>query len=175
MKSKNLNQKGDTIIEVMLAMSLLSLFLFISWGVTNRSSQISANARTRIVMVNALKEQAEIIKAKTTQGTTSSITSGINQSLTIPDDPCESAVMDQSTGVIANSFHYAYDQSSQTVIKRTNFKKVNNNNEYRVWVQQKQSGPSSASYTDFYVRGCWVTLGGVQQLDNSNFILRLNN
>lgn len=173
MKLRSLNQRGDTIIEVMLAMALLSLFLYISWAITNRATQMSLNARTRVVMVNALKEQAEIIKAKTIQSGTSVILSGTSQTLSPADDPCNDALMDQANATIANSFHYSYNSSTQSVTKISNYKKVNNNNSSRIWIQQKQE--TSNEYTDFYVRGCWETVGGAQKLDNSNFILRLNN
>ena len=58
----SINNKGDTIVEVLLATTVLSAILFTSWSIVNRASQISMAARQRVYMVDQLKEQAEIIE-----------------------------------------------------------------------------------------------------------------
>src|SRR5690606_4025240 len=63
MRKLHLKQRGDTLVEVILALAVLNAILFISWGITNRSTQQGLNARRRIEMVNLLKEQAELLKA----------------------------------------------------------------------------------------------------------------
>ena len=54
----NMNKRGDTIVEVFLATTVLSAILFSSWAIVNRASQISLAARQRVYMVDQLKEQA---------------------------------------------------------------------------------------------------------------------
>ena len=38
------NSRGDTIIEVLLSMTLLTLIMFTSWGLVNRTTRISLDA-----------------------------------------------------------------------------------------------------------------------------------
>ena len=47
----SINNKGDTIVEVLLATTVLSAILFTSWSIVNRASQISMAARQRVYMV----------------------------------------------------------------------------------------------------------------------------
>jgi len=161
-------RRGDTIIEVILAMTLLTLILFTSWGLVNRSTQASLAARQRIEMVNELKEQAEILKAKyaESQDNTEAFFSKFREAAADPsydDEFCtESAASGGQTA--ANYFN---DSAN---IQPDASKSMNGGSGY-VWIEYE---PNLPLYVDFYVRGCWLTTGGQQKTDNSQFIVRLN-
>lgn len=173
MSVKLKNWRGDTLVEVLLSMALLTLILLTTWGLTNRSTQSGINSRKRIEMVNQLKEQAEILKSKYSDGSLPTDLSAtippIQPSNTtgtdIPDNPCDS-VNFSATNPAASSqaFHF-----NDAAVLTSNRKAVKNNDSY-VWLQWV----SGSGYRDFYVRGCWQTVGGSQKTDNSQFVVRLN-
>lgn len=180
------NQRGDSIIEVVLAMTLLTLIIFTAWSMVNRSTQLSLSARKRVEMVNQLKEQAEIIKTIYADNQGDNITNfkskvidltGEELGIKYEEEPpfCDE---DATTGLIKapptnTSFHMAVDASaSPPELKHVNGpKKVKGDAGSIVWVQWKKD---SGKFIDFYIRGCWFTNGGVQQIDNAQFIVRLN-
>lgn len=163
------NSHGDTIIEVMLAMTLLTSFLFISWGITNKATQIGINSQKRVEMVNAMKEQAEIIKAEYAKNGYSVDTlidpvAATNTGL--DKDPCT------NDGVAGNNtFHFANESGNLNKLAQ---KKLVPNVENALWVQYKPSSGSIPDYYDFYIRACWQTVGSAQNTDNAQFIVRLN-
>ncbi len=162
---------GDTIIEVMLSMSLLTAFLFISWGITNKATQIGINSQKRVEMVNAMKEQAEVIKAeyaKNGYSVGNLITSPSVQATTdgLEEDSCT------GTGVaVSNIFHFA--NVAGTLNKKVE-KKLVPNAENTLWIQYKPSSDTNPEYYDFYIRACWQTVGSAQNTDHAQFIVRLN-
>lgn len=178
-----LQNRGDTIVEVMLAIALLSAILFSSWGIVNRSTQIGLVARQRVEMVNYLKEQAEILQNRrdanpatfkssiTTQG--SVVTASTLTPSSINENACSNAQMSQVSPppVPATHFHHQLDSETGVLTKSPGYKEVNSlGGMARVWVQYVDHG----AYIDFYVRGCWQTVGGQQREDMSQFVLRLN-
>lgn len=167
------HQSGDTIVEVVLAMALLSMIIFIAWGTTNRATQISTDARRRITMVNALKEQAEIIKSKYRQadGKLSDVTSSLIAVSSPVDNPCDEAQMTAASPTIAGAYHFETDTDS-VASPSTNYRTVDGDDSSRVWFKYVKD--ADGKYADFYIRGCWLSSGGSQQLENSQFILRLN-
>lgn len=174
MMIRRLNERADTIIEVMLAMGLLTAFLFISWGITNRSTQMSTNARRRVEMVNAMKEQAEVLKALHAQG--APMGALIEDSLPMPDSE-DSQVCEG--GNMSRAFHYKsfLEDDVEEIDRAAGVYQLPDENN-TVWVEYKVdplSDPDNPpEYFDFYVRACWQTVGSIQNTDNSQFIVRLN-
>ncbi len=179
------NQRGDSIIEVVLAMTLLTLIIFTAWSMVNRSTQLSLSARKRVEMVNQLKEQAEIIKTIYADNQ-DDITGKFNSTVIArtPEAPIEVEYEeefckeDSTTGALdpplTTSFHMAVDASSPPKLKHFDGpKNVKGDAGSIVWVQWK-NGAGTDNYRDFYIRGCWFTNGGIQQTDNAQFIVRLN-
>jgi len=179
---KKLTQFGDTIVEVMLAMSILSLILVTSWGMTNRATLIGLTARQRVDGVNQLKEQAELLKSQwavsPSQFSTNYFTNPtpINEAAgDLTGNPCDaidlSAANPSPNG--GGSFYLRADSAS--VVAVSGVKTPDSNASMRIWVQRQTSNPASGGkYTDFYIRGCWETLGGRQTTDSSQILLRLN-
>lgn len=163
-----ISTRGDTIIEVMLAMTLLTAFLFIAWGITNKATQIGINSQKRVDMINAMKEQAEIIKVRYAEAgykvndtlTSVAIVSaptdlGVDACAANPD-PAKTFFFDASLNPVQNTGKLMPDSAN------------------RVWVQYKPEKDSGPEYYDFYVRACWQTIGSVQNTDSSQLIVRLN-
>ncbi len=179
-----LNQRGDTIIEVILAMALLALVLFTAWSVTNRASQISLAARQRVVMVNQLKEQAELLKAFNQVGP-EKIKQQADRGLTAKPsaNPCNDINVsfsdddNEKDGKLSEA--RIVEVSDTTDPANTNFsfmkgsKQVEGDTTQRIWLQRDGSA-SNPRFVDFYVRGCWKVTGGSQKLDNAQFLVRIN-
>lgn len=186
MSIKIKSQRGDTIVEVLLATALLSGILFTSWAIVNRASQISLAARQRVFMVDQLKEQAEIIqsyygdtdgKAKVSRGEFGMESTNVAGIINIENNPCD-ASRDQPTGEIngnkpIQSFHFNESAKVEDGIRA-----IGSYDNAAVWVQRvtkDEDGDSSPEYNDFYVQACWLsTGGGVQKEDSSKIIVRLN-
>lgn len=175
---KNLSNKGDTIVEVMLAMSLLTLILMTAWSITNKSTAITQAARKRIDMVNRLKEQAEMLQSERSRRFDTHTMVGdngsfINQSQTVPKpstDFCtQNIVNSPPTDLPANAF-YIDTNSSNKLIVQSGLKDATDSNG-KIWIQMDAT---NTKYADFYIRGCWQTTGGSQKLDNAQVVLRLN-
>jgi len=153
----------------MLAMTLLTAFLFISWGITNRATQIGINSQKRVEMVNAMKEQAEIIKAqyaKSGYKINDLISSAQATTIGLDDNPCTAPSITAS-----NTFHYA--NNSGTLVQNPNKKQIPDADSWLA-VQYKPNPETDPQYYDFYVRACWRTVGSVQNTDSAQFIVRLN-
>ena len=170
---------GDTIVEVMLALAILSAVLFTSWGLTTRAIQQRLAARQRIEMVNQMKEQAEIIKS--VYAANNGVGNTFKTALGLPGEdrpsagstPCQ-AITDFQNPSATGKFYLTADASGITSPSGT--KKVNGKDEQHVWVQYDEVtvAPPGTSYIDFYVRACWQTFGGIQKTDLSEFVVRLN-
>lgn len=172
------NQYGDSIVEVILAIAALTMVIFLAWSVTNRASQISLAARQRTVMVDELRQQAEIIKSKYAAAAKSNT---LNEWFEKPDnvpaaineypnsDPCINKEEANPSKPNPGASAFYFDDS---VSLANGVKQVNNYDDAFVWVQRIE--PAGATYADFLVRGCWQSLGGNQHDENSQFIVRLN-
>lgn len=61
-KIKNLTQKGDTIVEVLLAIAVVSFILAISYGLANRSTQGMQKAHERSEALKEVEGQLDILR-----------------------------------------------------------------------------------------------------------------
>ena len=169
------NQKGDTIIEVLLAMALLALVLFTAWSITNRASQISLAARQRVVMVNQLKEQAELIKAFSQTDHDQLTVSSWDFSGAPSENPCSDIDLSKKDedGAIKQGNGRFITSKDGNLALEVGTKEVEEDLTQRVWFQRKLGG-QTGEYYDFYVRACWRVTGGSQKFDNTQFIVRIN-
>lgn len=171
------SSKGDTIIEVVLAMALLTSVLFIAWGITNRATQVMLAARDRTLMVNAVKEQAEIVKAQWAADTSyfSSATYPSSSSIS-NSNPCSTSPTDP------NHWYLTVDIETGQVAPVVNESKAISGDATKlVWIEKVDtivpSTPSAPEqrYSDFYVRACWQSQsGGSQRDENTQVLVRLN-
>lgn len=169
---KKLSNQGDTLIEVMLALSVLTLLLMTAWSLTNRATQISTAARIRTNMVNELKSQAELLKSQRTLAGFSDAMPPDLAAIQVQSNPCDyftaSTPLHEASSHPPDSFYYNVNGSNPAL--ESGSKTVGGNVNSRVWIQRVNSD----GFIDFYVQGCWRTSGGVNTLDNSIFVVRLN-
>lgn len=64
---RDLGQKGDTIIEVMIAVGIVSLVLTAAYAVTNRSVQSSQQAQEQSYGQKLVEQQVELLRAAATK------------------------------------------------------------------------------------------------------------
>jgi len=174
---KTSNQRGDTIIEAILAMALITLVLFTTWSLTNRSSQLSLAARKRIVMVNHLKEEAEIIRGWRDGAASASDFRNAPQLAgksvavgSVPVNPCD----ESRSAVPPNSFNVSLNSSGGFDVTN-NPKTVESDPTSQVWVQvEDDPSATNKQYIDFYLNACWHSGGSVQKEENSQILMRLN-
>jgi competence protein ComGC len=174
MKSNSNNEHGDTLVETILAMAVLSMILLISWGLVHRATQVSLAARQRVEMVNQLKEQAEIIKAQYATEKQEVIERELGgdvqvQLVNIADinvDPCVNVA---SNAVPAGAFYMGITGSPPAITPTIGDVKPIPNTHGKVWIQVVQG----TGYLDFHIRGCWQSFG-IQKDENSQLRLRLN-
>lgn len=179
---QKLSQSGDTIVETMLSMALLTLVLFTSWSAVNRAVQTSQAARKRIDMVNQLKEQAEVLKAKrdvyiadgTSFANLFTAYTDSNPSVNPCTDIVDASNNVQVTPTTGPSFYFAKDDTTKAVALTSGSKSVAGDPASRIWIQRKNGTSDGGKYIDFYIRGCWMTQGSIQKLDNSQILARLN-
>lgn len=156
-----LNKRGDTIIEVVLAMALLTSVLFTAWSITNRATIIQRAARERVQMVNEVKEQAELVKAQWAED--SQFASSYLEGSIPSSDPCANEG--------ANVWYLRIDTGSDSIEKVDDVKEIDGSEDKRVWVQTF----NRAGYQEFYVRACWINNSGISnKTESSQVILRLN-
>lgn len=55
-------QRGDTIVEVMLAMAVVGMVLGVAYGITNRSVQVGRSAQERSEALKIAETQIELLK-----------------------------------------------------------------------------------------------------------------
>jgi competence protein ComGC len=173
MRKNNNHKRGDTLVETILAMAVLSMILLISWGLVHRATQVSLAARQRVEMVNQLKEQAEIIKAQyatqkqevTEREMGGDVQVQLVNSGVINVDPC----VNSNAGVPTGAFYMGITGSPPAITPTIGDVKTVPNTRGKVWVQIVQG----TGYLDFHIRGCWQSFG-VQKDENSQLRLRLN-
>lgn len=168
-----LSKSGDTIIEVVLSMALLTSILFIAWSITNRASQITLAASDRTFMVNQVKEQAELIKSQWVEPTKRTALLSYTAAGALNADACAGG---SSGGILTptggNTWYLKADGSG---VQKIDGVKQIDNKQYFVYVQRKNGTIAGSVYSDFYVRACWQNKSGsVQKNENSQVIVRLN-
>lgn len=174
---KSMAPRGDSLVEVLLAITVLSTVIALSWLIVNRSLQISLVARQRVVMVNALKEQAEVIKALYASDETRSVIAGtgsaspvitsVTNQAEVATDPCN-ARKTGDTFAPVQSFHFS--SSAEPVVGGK--QNIGGYPGSALWVQRRHN--SGNQYVDFYIQACWSTVGSINPTDSSQLIVRLN-
>lgn len=167
---KKVSSTGDTIIEVVLAMALLTSILFIAWSITNRATQMSLAATERTKMVNAVKQQAEIAKALWAKpGNQTVFKNDVLYPLAttaIKPNPCDEPLGD------SKMWHFLVD-SSNNITSDTSVLTLSDTE--KVWIQRSNDTATPATFTDLYVRACWTNNSGrYQKTENTQVIVRLN-
>jgi hypothetical protein len=120
-------------------------------------------------MVNQLKEQAEILKTKYAENNGKLTGLGVEITGSSADVNYDKAFCTETTDISSQSNSFSFDEKAMASggPKTTDGQAV--------WINNGGGSAGTSGYTDFYVRGCWLTIGGNQKTDNAQFIVRLNN
>lgn len=163
-----LDQRGDTIIEVLLSTVVISIVIAGAYTLTNRATRINQTALERTTVSNIMREQIELIRGARTAGPETDVwteVSGLVSTGGGPDyDNCTAPsnafyMSPDLDNYRDDSFVLDYDGS------------INYGNFFRVWVEGYQ--PTAASgYIDFHVRACWEGIGGEED-QRSSLVMRI--
>lgn len=165
-----LNQRGDTIIEVLLATVVISIVIAGAYTLTNRATRINQNALERTTVSNIMREQIELIRGARTTGVDTAVWDSIisnKKTSTAPNYTACAPTTSSQPFYIDPSLNDFNNSSFVTTFTNS----PNYNGLFRVWVEAYQ--PASVDdYIDFHVRACWEGIGGeVEQ--NSALVMRI--
>lgn len=176
---RNQAERGDTLVEVTVAMAVLGLMLAASLAIINRSLMGVSNAVERTSARASLNTEVELLRyifddQVTNKNLVDDIVNKTQSDQKVEGRGCE---------ISANSFTlYVYDTGNQaaTVVKNelTRDDKVAENVGGKPGISQQQgkhngiwiegykhpggAGNSMPGYIDFYVRACWTPYAAQQ-------------
>ena len=173
------NNRGDTIVEVMLSMAVIGMVIGGAYTISNKSTQLGRLAQQRTQVNNLMRSQAELLKLfrdNDTHSTTDawstvmSYVTGTTDAQTKPTKPvnCSTSIGDRNE--TNNVFYIKSDNSIAKYDPGTPDKGGDPTGQYQIWVEPYRSG---AGYTDFYIIGCWQGPGSYGQ-QQSFIVERLN-
>lgn len=180
MLGKSFLQKGDTIVELVLAFAIFSLSAITTVMILNKGVAISQRSLEKTLVRQQIDSQSEILRYihDTKNPTWDSI---VSNTITKPQPlagSCPTAA-DLATGAI-NGFYVVPDEISgdgfsvikagtSTYSQPSTYAKIDYANKHAagIWVQvakaenASRSGTAGASINayDFYVHGCWDSVG----------------
>lgn len=131
-----LNQSGDTIVEVMVSISVLALVLTATFTLSNRSFQHGIDAGERKQAVSYANEQVEFLKL-------ASSTAGFSSGGKFYSSSPYCITIDTTSGLQINT-----NPASDAICKK--------NNQYNVQVQYN----STSTPKNFKITASWTSSGG---------------
>lgn len=193
----NRNQKGDTIVEVLLASAILSLVLAGAFTLSNRATRLNQTAHERTVVSNLIQREVELIKASSLQDGVTGFWANFTapSSIAFSAKDVNTAFCDSATGSaprFGNAFYMTDpvakpDPTPDEPIKVelitehpiTNAVEDNDTTDlFDIWVEAVDGLPTTppssptVKYTDFFVYACWEGIGG-ETMQSSGLVLRL--
>lgn len=156
MLSLRQNQRGDTLVEVLLSTVILSIVLAGAISLSNRATRTNQNAFEKTEVSNQMREQAELmqyLEASKATDWTEIVSYAGGVSPTDPPSDCTPRTVDP----------FYIDVNTKEPMPYVHDPDVNNVQDayadiFRVWVEAYQPGPG---YIDVHIRGCWEGAGGL--------------
>ncbi len=152
------NQRGDTIVEVLVATVVISTVMAATFTLTNKATRINQAAQERTDVSNLMREQAELVKKGMVDNGRPS-TTPLGQIATIVPTACRG--IGSGTGFNATA-------SGTSTTYASGPKKIGNF--YYIWVERPAS--LNADSIDFTVRACWPGAGKVP-VNISGLVIRV--
>ncbi len=183
-KVKFLNQAGDTIVEVMLATAILSTVMAGAFTLTNHATRLSQTANERTEVSNLVQREAELIRARYSQGAANfwanfgTTADKINYASGEKNVFCNSdSTPNVASGDQAKAF---FMDDSLDLVKSYDvpgfpgvFSDAETGGFYSVWVEAVNRGAPTTTHTDFYIYACWDGIGG-EGVQSSGLVMRLS-
>lgn len=164
------NQKGDTLVEVMLAAAVLSLVLAGAFSISNKATRINQNANERTQVSNLIQRQAELIRASF-KNDSSAFWADISGYYTSEN----TGFCDLSTGKNIpedKAFYFDDSLSTNTIPNAPSLADDGSDDHFYVWVEAVDDGASPTRYADFYIYACWDGVGG-EGIQRTGLVTRL--
>lgn len=158
------NQRGDTIVEVMLATVIMSVVVASSFTLVNRASRINQVSSERSDAVNAMQSQAELLRfyRNTSEDSVvwdSSIVAIAQTNSAPTPNACEDFLAGAVSGPSASASAFYFNDSQAL----TSFTPASGSNvgRYYVWIEgYKSTSAPNNDYVDFFIHSCWQGPGG---------------
>ena len=174
---RRLNNRGDTLVEVLLATAVLSMVLAGAFSISNKATRVNQTAGERTQVSNLMQREAELIRAYRDKEPASfwlDVDGKIQTGGENPDFCLDTRANERLPG----SFFMAddgvgVDHPTLEDITREDGKMKDRypDDFFDIWVEAVD-GPAS-EHTDFFIYGCWEGIGGeVQQ--QSGLVMRLS-
>jgi Tfp pilus assembly protein PilV len=167
-KHLNQAQRGDTIVEVLLATVVISIVIVGAYTLTNRATRINQTAIERTTATNLVKQQIEFIRGMHTYGRSDAAWQEIETNYAANVQPsyalCEpTSGSDPFKADTAGGYNDANTVNDYTADGAL----------FQVWAEAYQASPS---YIDIHVRACWIGIGnsGDLGMQRSISVLRLS-
>ena len=178
------NQRGDTLVEVLVATVVLTIVLAGAYAIANRATRINQTSIERTEVANQLNEQAELLRAVRDDhdGTPGSMWSDIvlfAQSSSVGPHDCSNPVADNAFylttqgGILGEP--EVFSRGGSTPLGRADDAYPDQEDLFDVWIVADyitNTGSDLDNQYEFHVRGCWDGIGGESE-QRSEVIFRL--
>lgn len=172
LRHMKLSQRGDTLVEVLLATVVISVVIMGAYTLTNRATRINQTAIERTTATNLVRQQLEFMRGMHTYGQGQAAWTELVGN--IGTTPPSYTNCQPTPGLTAFSANTALGYSDANTINTYNI--ANDNNDiYKVWVEAFRPN-SSLQYVDLHVRACWQGIGNTGDLGTQRAasVLRLS-
>ena len=173
------DRRGETIVEVMFAIVILSIVVAAAYTLSNRAVRIGQASIERTEAVNMVESQTEALRGIALQrgeawATLMSDSDGFNYVGSQHPDYSDEEACPADTG-LTDAFYIdtedLEDLSGSDIIVNGVKGESDPDTFYKVWIEGYQR--SDTSYVDFHVRACWDRIGS-DIPERSTSVLRLN-
>lgn len=154
---KKLLQRGDTLVEVMLAISVLSMVVVGCMNIMNKSNLQMIDSVERTAVRSSINSQVELLNYVRDHSADIDIWSTIKSEKAFTDT---NSVGDSCT-VHDNSFYITLENGNATLVSDANIGKNTSNKAIigsGIWIDAVKVTDGSVPYLDFYVKACWTRL-----------------
>ena len=164
------NNRGDTIVEVLLATVILSIVLAGAFTLSSRATRLNQEAFERTQVSNLLQEQAEYLRAArdADTGTWNTILTTYTPSGSLPSPQCKDPTTNiAAIGSIITASAFYLEESGGSITLNSSAPLVDGN--FNVWIEGVDAG---VSHVDFSINACWEGIGSSPN-QQSGIVLRL--
>lgn len=168
--SNSRRERGDTLVEVLLAMVVISVVIAGAYTLTNRATRINQLAFERTTAVSQLREQIEYIRGMQVSARDQVAWTTLSTSYISSTPPSYVDCVPTSSVPFYADPNQGYDSPSAINAYSGGDNDAYPTDFYKVWVEAYR--PTGQDYVDFHVRACWQGAGsGGQQ--RSALVLRM--
>ncbi len=180
-------QRGDTLVEVLLAVTILSVVIVSAIMMMNRGLQTAQSALERSQVRAWVTSQAELLQYARDSYVASPPSSRGSYPANLWSQVLSyqgSAGSDQCDSIGSKPFYLSRDLSAPPD-KQVQIKSFNPMTDTKpdsiaspgngMWIEAVAGTSTSVGFTDFYIRACWSSVGSSGPRQESKTIVRLYN